>query len=141
MKMAVKLSGFRELDRTLHNIGQSVKDGQRAAVMKAAEIVADEARRLVPVLTGNLRDSIVVSERQLGGAFSMDRRVRGVSHSVYVGPRTGGPHDGFYGHMVEFGTVNAAAHPFMRPAFDNTRGEVLKLISEQFWDSIVKGAR
>ena len=35
-----------------------------------------------------------------------------------VSPRRGGKNDGFYAHMVEFGTSKQAPQPFMRPAFE-----------------------
>ena len=35
-----------------------------------------------------------------------------------VSPQKGGKNDGYYGHMVEFGTKNMTAQPFMRPSFE-----------------------
>jgi HK97 gp10 family phage protein len=46
--------------------------------------------------------------------------------TVYVGPASP---DGFYGHMIEFGTVNAPAYPFMRPAFDMAQGAALNAVT------------
>lgn len=36
--------------------------------------------------------------------------------------------DGYYAHFVEFGTVHQRARPFMRPAFEMTKAQVLKRI-------------
>lgn len=138
MRMGFTLTGVREMDQRFDRIEKSVRRRQTQIAEQAAEIVAEEARRLVPVLTGELRDSIIVSATRLGGAFKMDMRTDGVVR-FYVGPKKGGGHpDGFYGHMVEFGTINAGPHPFMRPAFDNTRGQVLKFMAAETWKSIVK---
>ena len=73
---------------------------------------------------GNLRRSIQILRH---GKF---RRLQ----SVFVGPKADrSPSgvfgnedkvDGYYAHMVEFGTVNSAPQPFMRPAFIASRGKV-----------------
>lgn len=87
---------------------------------KALEPVAEEARRLAPVRSGTLRDSIVVST-QLGG-YSTDARV------VYVGPLTAGGSDAFYAHFIEFGTVTMRAEPFMAPAVFKHRDLVFEVL-------------
>lgn len=72
---------------------------------------------------GNLRRSIRILKH---GPFKR-------SSSVWIGPKTSkrtkgvfgskSRVDGYYAHMVEFGTVHSAARPFMRPAFIATRGK------------------
>lgn len=56
---------------------------------------------------------------------------RTVQPQVYLGPRSGkkatGGKDGYYGHMIEYGhkAVNGEmvpAQPFMRPAYEQTKG-------------------
>lgn len=64
-----------------------------AAAAAVAEQVADLARAMVPVETGELRDSIVVTDEGV---------TAGTDHAVYV----------------EFGTYKMPAEPFMRPAAD-----------------------
>jgi HK97 gp10 family phage protein len=41
-----------------------------------------------------------------------------------------------YGHMVEFGTVNAPAHPFLRPAFNNNLQRAEQAMSAVFLDRV-----
>ena len=141
--MSFRLDGFKDLENTFRRIMKSPTPAATTrALRKGAEVIADEARRLVPVSTGNLRDSIIVSERPLGGAFKMDNAVSSGRTNVYVGPRGGGGSpEGFYGHMVEFGTVHMAAQPFMRPAIDNTRGEVERVIARELWSVISDAAK
>ncbi|MFY7921782.1 MAG: HK97-gp10 family putative phage morphogenesis protein, partial [Gemmatimonas sp.] len=108
------------LDRQLARIAKPSTEAKRAALKAGAEIVADEMRRLAPVRSGALRDSINV--RVIGmGAAAKQVDVRGTT--VLIGPRQGGKKDPFYAHMIEFGTVRAAAHPFMRPAWDAKRDD------------------
>ena len=47
--------------------------------------------------------------------------------NVMVGPRAKGKHEGFHGALVECGhggPAPAPANPYMRPAFDETKGRV-----------------
>jgi HK97 gp10 family phage protein len=43
-----------------------------------------------------------------------------------------------YGHMVEFGTARAPAHPFLRPAFENNVQRAERAMLEEF-DRRMKG--
>lgn len=71
-------------------VGEIVEDaGPRAS----AEAIVDAARARVPVVTGELRDSIQVTEA-----------------GVEVGAD--------YGVFVEYGTSDTEAQPFLRPAAD-----------------------
>jgi len=98
-------------------------------------VIAAEARRLAPVDSGTLRDSIgVAATAANGGGLAIGRG--GVA--VYVGPRGA---DAFYAHMVEFGTVDMAAHPFMRPAFDNVGREASRVIAETLGREIERAAK
>jgi len=65
---------------------------------------------------------------------------------VGVGVSQGGTRDNpigaYYGHFVEFGTVNQDAQPFLRPAIENNRLKVVKTYSLQMGKAIEKeGAR
>jgi len=132
----VKLVGYPALDRKLVAIRDAVSPAARErSLMAGAEIVADRAKQLVPVLSGNLRDSIIITFE--GGLNSAAVSQRRFFSTVYVGPSRG---QGFYGHMVEFGTIHMAAHPFMRPALDDTREEVQRAIGQSLWADIKKAA-
>ena len=76
-------------------------------------------KALVPVRTGALRNSLEIQDGDL---------------SIMVGPVRGGA--GSRAHFTEFGTVNMAAQPFIRPAFDNTQGQVKAKIASTLLDEI-----
>lgn len=59
---------------------------------------------------------------------------KGVGGTKYRDPR-------YYAHLVEFGTSTAGAQPFLRPAFDQTRGECLELIREEVRRGLEEEAR
>ena len=84
---------------------------------KAGELVAERARAKVPVRTGKLKDTIRV--RRLKGDPKQDVR-------VYAGNRIKG--GAFYAHMVERGTKKMAAHPFLRPALNQSRNEIKNIV-------------
>jgi HK97 gp10 family phage protein len=86
---------------------------------KAGEEVADIARRLVPVQTGKLRDSIRVT--RLRGDPKLNIR-------VYAGSREKG--GAFYAHMVEYGTVKMRAKPFLRPALNQLKGQIQEIMEK-----------
>ena len=71
----------------------------------------------MPVKTGRLRDSLVVKK---------DRTRPGVV-VVHVGATYAAPH----AHLVEFGTVNSPARPFLRPAYDANRMAVLSRLRKE----------
>jgi HK97 gp10 family phage protein len=100
----------------------------RPAAQAAAQVLYDEARQRAPVAArphktksgriiapGALRASIYQ-------AYSRDNSSHG--HSTYhvSWNYRKAPH----GHLVEFGTSRAAAHPFLRPAFEARHAAALQ---------------
>ena len=84
-----------------------------AALRIGAEQIVEAAKERVPVRTGTLRDSIhVVRDGEL------EFMVRA------------GDTDAFYGHIVEHGGANTAPHPFLIPAIEAKRGQVVKDVRE-----------
>ena len=96
------------------NIQKNVVTG---AVRAGAKVLVDEARRNVPIDTGNLKKSIGTIKRK-----TKDKNIVKFS----VSPRRKGKNDGFYGHMIEFGTSKMSAQPFMRPTFENQDNESIE---------------
>ncbi len=72
---------------------------------QGAELIRDEAKRIVPVKTGFLRDSIVVT------------RVETLRTGAAVRVEAQAP----YALFVEFGTVHMGPRAFMRTAADTVR--------------------
>lgn len=86
----------------------------------AGKIVVAQAKRMVPVKSGKLRQSIRVA--RLDGDPKQNIR-------VYAGNRKkDGP---FYAHMVEHGTVKTPAKPFLRPALNNSKNMILTLLGKE----------
>lgn len=94
----------------------------RRAVRKCLEMIADDARSLAPVRSGDLRDSIEV-EIDPGGT----------SGRVVAG-RDGWPQD--YAISEEYGSVDQAAQPFLRPAVDHNRDRVPQILTAEIAASL-----
>lgn len=74
----------------------------------------EEAKRLVPVLTGALKRSITYTMPE-GGSRSHTRVVL-IGFKPPVSRRA---------HITEFGTKRSAAKPFLRPALDGQAGKAI----------------
>lgn len=165
MSVTVSVSGLIELDKALGELPKATgRNVLRRTLNKAAQPIVDEAKRLVPVSTGALRDSITASTRVknktgnaeyasamragLGkdaarSALLAARRAnkgQGSFAETFVGPARGG---GVirYAHIVEFGSNDTAPQPYMRPAWDSTKDQVLGVIKGELANEIIKAAR
>lgn len=161
-RTVVSIEGFRELDAALAELPKAIaKNATKRALAKAAEPIAEEARRLVPVNTGTLKESISVSTKlknkvgeaefsavmRAGGSKSEAvsamrdaRRAAGAPSfaEVFIGPSVP---SGFYGHLVEFGTSHSVAQPFLRPAWDAQKMAALGLIKGVMAEEIIAAAK
>lgn len=77
---------------------------------EAAQRIADRARSLAPVDTGQLRDSI---EAEGTGSATVWRVVARAPHAIYQ----------------EYGTVNQPGTPFLTPALESERANALALLA------------
>lgn len=163
MKARVSVAGLKELGSNLGLLKKSVaRNVLRRVLMKAGQPIADTASRLAPddpaTSAPDLHTSISVSTKikntagnaefaaamkageGIDAAVSAMRGARraaageGSFAEVYVGPEAGQ----FHGSLQEFGTVNHPPQPFMRPAFDQHKGEALEIIKAELAGEISK---
>lgn len=94
--------GIGRLQRRLAAIPKEVKAAVQPALLKQAEAMADTMRQLVPVETGALRDSIIVTP---GGQSTPSYSQPGGSTVVpdNAAVVTVGDTNVRYGHLVEYG--------------------------------------
>lgn len=127
MTWSCKSEGFDRLDRQMAKMASGIpQDRQRDVLHRGGQLIVDEAKRLAPVRTGALRDSIRVTDDREGLLYG---KLSGTGMSVYIGP-VGSVDDGdvYYARFQEFGTINMRAHPFMRPAIASERPEAERLV-------------
>jgi HK97 gp10 family phage protein len=104
---------------SLPEIARKIVSETDAAIVAGAEVVKQEAdRRLEPHrLTGELERQTHVDDRKRAGVYVM----------------AGDPKDpsfAFWGPFLEFGTRHAPAYPFLVPALEEKRDEVVTLVAE-----------
>lgn len=124
----LQFQGFREAEQLLDALGKKVGGRELQKILRNnLQITVERGRELVPRDDGDLAKSLgVINGRGAG---------RGVS--VYGGPRRSSAYKGYHGHLVEFGTAprfdkdgnstgTMPAQPFWRPAWDQTKDQVLE---------------
>jgi HK97 gp10 family phage protein len=134
--VTVKVSGLREVEERLIAAGPKIARGIfKQALWAVGDMWVAEASSRVPVLTGDLRDSI---------AAEVLIKKQGKVHvgSVTVGPaintkesRSDGRNSvgpGVYGMWVEFGLKKKPypKQPFLRPTFDATADKAVTMFAD-----------
>lgn len=124
--VGVKIKGDRELMRALKRLPEQVARKElRQSLRAGGEVIVKEARPRVPVDEGKLRDGIhVVMRTERGQPVA----------KVATAKKT------FWGHFIEFGTSTAAARPFLRPAAQTAKGEVVRVVRQGLWPGIKRQA-
>jgi len=165
MSITVSVSGLKELDQALGELPKATaRNVLKRTLNKAAVPMVEEAKRQAPVRTGKLRDSIMASARVKNTVGNSEysaamraglgkeaarsallaarkaKKGQGSFAEVYIGPARGG---GIirYAHIVEFGSVDTAPQPYMRPAWDATKDKMLTIIKDELGNEIIKAAR
>lgn len=119
MPVRVGMTGNDKVKAALEKKGAALDRGAKIAALGAgADVVVNEADRLAPYRTGTLAGSIHWEE-STSGEIEVD---------VSTGPEA--PYDIYQ----EFGTSRMAAHPYMRPAFENTKQEAADEVGAALWD-------
>lgn len=122
--MQFEMTGFDEALQNLRSINSAVQSpAMSAGALKALEPVAEDARALAPVDSGDLRGNITISAKAPDGS---DDRFDG--RAVFVGILTGKP---FYAGFIEFGTVNMRAQPFLGPAVDGNEALIFEILGAE----------
>jgi len=123
-----KVEGFEELRHKIMQLSDDKK--KRASMLRILRVQArdlrDAARAKVPVKSGNLRWSI--------GVITSKKKDY---PNVLIGPRASAKWKGYHGHLIEKGFYNKRvkrhipAQPFMRPAFEQEKGQVSEKTAAQ----------
>ncbi len=142
-----EIEGFDKLQRELKRADDKVKRRELLKLIRSTtRPTIQAARSRAPISSepherysggqvvrtydpGNLR-------RSIGNITSKSRQYP----SILVGPRAGAKkkNDGFYGHFVEFGTVNQPAQPFMKPAYESTGQGASRTLADKVAKKIEK---
>lgn len=152
MSVRVQVTGLRELERTLRMVGEKMrKKILRKAMRKGALPIAKAARARAP------------RDRKHEGKIAKDLRGIALHRSIAVRSarkRRGGQEDLSvrvtatvpHAHLVEYGTGpryhadgkyvgQAPAQPFMRPAFEETKGQAQAIVAREIAAGIEREVR
>lgn len=135
MKVTVNVLGLTGVKDALSQFTPAKRRAiGRVALDNAGQITARVARSLAPIDSGGLRESIDVS-----GTLS---RAQAAEHVKFAEQeRFIGPDARPQGHLREFGSDGAPPHPFMRPAWDSTKNQVLDRVADELWLGIDKAVK
>lgn len=131
---ALFVTGLKDIDKALSKFENRV---QRSTMRKATrqamkEVVLPDAKRHVPVDTGELQRTLKVR------AVKRRRNVQG--HQVVTTADVGRVFDGetYYGAFVELGTAKMEAQPFLRPALWTNTKQVMAVVVRELRAEIAK---
>lgn len=136
MKVTVKVEGLRDLDAALSELPKitTAKAVVRRVLKKAAEPLRALAEQTAPRLTGALKISIVIGTKLTRRQARMARKEPKSLTEMFIG--TSNP----AAVPQEFGTHDQKAQPFMRPAWQATKDQVLTNIGTELGPEIEKTA-
>ena len=127
--MEIEIIGLTELEDKLSNLEEKLTNALAEALEEIAEKIRDDAKGFVPVDTGALRKSIRVEKK---GSLEVSIIAGG---GGVINPRTGREVD--YAGYVEFGTSRASPQPFMQPALEKNRDEILRVVKEKVLEVLI----
>jgi HK97 gp10 family phage protein len=140
MATTVKVEGLKEIEAALKELPRSTgKSVLRRVLRKRAQPIADAAQARAPRDEGQLQASIGIgtklTKRQRGAHRKMFKNDK-ASVEVFVG--AGGLPQAI---TQEFGTVDHGPQPFMRPAWEAGKDELLEGLKDDLWTEIEKAAK
>ena len=130
--VSATFEGFENLSKTFDELSAKLQRAAlRKTVSKAARPVRKEMKRLVPKDTRATQKGIgisvsVKSAGNVEASIGVRRKAKGRPASTV--------------HLIEKGTIHQPAQPFMRPALDNKKGEVVKIFTSELGGEIAKVA-
>ena len=118
----IELSGVDEILNKLQKIGANISRFENKALKNAAEPVLDDAKATSAFhdRSGKLRRGLKIS-----GIKTKD----GIKY-VLVGVDKSDNSEIFYGKFVEFGTTKMSARPFLGPAYEKNKREIVETIKD-----------
>ena len=116
----IELSGVDEILNRLQQIGANVSRLENQALRNAAEPVLEDAKANAPVRTGKLKEGLKISSI---------KTKEGMKY-VLVGVDKSDNSKIFYGKFVEFGTTKMSARPFLGPAYEKNKREIVETIKD-----------
>lgn len=130
-----RVEGLRELEAALANLPKSTgKNVLRRVLIKAAQPIESDAAANAPELTGRLKRNVTTSARLTKRQAGKARKLGKSAVEVHVGVTDPA------GVQDEFGNINQAPQPFLRPAWDANKDPALRTIADGLGTEVTKAA-
>lgn len=133
----LEVIGLEDIQKILAEIApKHARNLSRALVQSLASTVAKEAKKKVPVDKGTLKKAIKAKRKK----SSPDKPVS----DVIVEQGKNAKNDGFYWHMVEYGTGGPTPQPeqpFLRPSRDYVEANMKDIVNDQFTKKLVAAVK
>jgi len=140
----------RAIMRVLNNLPVDIRKERKRILRKAAKPLVESAQAKAPVLRDRRQVNVTLRDGSKLTYYPNNLRLAirvlafRKTQDVFVGPkishkRKAGEQygksrakvDAFYAAMLEYGTRNMTARPYMRPAWEATQGEVMRIIRSE----------
>ena len=148
--------GDFKLRGLLRRIGNQMESDLRPAMQKAADLVLETQRQLIPVDTGAGRDALTafVSKSGLDAQIGLrgkkanrkffylkfvEHGTKGSQGKAGKNPENKTDGENFFGYAPDIPA--RPAHPFIRPSYDLNKDEIRKLLSEAIASTLDRAAR
>lgn len=154
MKPVAKIHGLKEVQAALKALPVHMQRQAEAAVLRGGgKVIADRAKANCTAvgkgpLPGMLKNSIAFNVKYFRGSYSARVGPRaGIKEQVGTysrGKKVGQPkykNPSKYSHLIEFGTAHSAAQPFLRPAMESSRNEVVSAMLNSYRKHLDKIAK
>lgn len=133
-KEIIKLEGLDALQTSLRELpDRAARSVLRRVLRKVAAPIAEDIANRAPVDFGDLKRSIKVSGTLSRSARRKYRKANPDDVEVFIGPDSRPA-----AHLQEFGTRDAPAQPFVRPAWDKAKSSLLNEIRDELATEIIK---
>jgi HK97 gp10 family phage protein len=139
MAQIMRVEGLKELESALLDLKTSTaKTIMRRNLIKAAQPMANRANQLSPddkaTTVSSLNESNVAATKQ---SKRLKKYFKGNSSTIeiYVGPEKSQVVKAI---QQEFGNVNHGPQSFLRPAWDETKGDIPETLRDMAWVDIKK---
>lgn len=130
--MKLEFKGAKDLQKALHGLKSATGKGvARRVLKKAAQPVADRAAQLAPDAAGDLAESYVVTSK-LNKNQPRYGEFGGDEVHMHVGSND------VAAVQQEFGNVNHPAQPHLRPAWEESKEQVLETVTEGMREEVAK---
>lgn len=148
-----RIEGLRELEKDLVDLAENfskanAKNALKRALVKALTPMEGDAEAHAPELTGALKAGFSVGTKLSSRQMATHRKEVGSAPVMTINGWRSNPSTAVYVFMgptgspksivQEFGSINQAPHPYMRPAWDSNHVPALESVKDHLTEEIEK---